>query len=361
MQFCKFGCGKEGIYKQYDGTYRCSKYYQQCPAKRKETSKKSKDNHNTKEYKEKARQNAINQFKRESKQQRKDRIEKIRKSMNMPDVIDKLKKTSSAMWSDEKLKESIISNMKKTRNNEEFKKNIRIKTIQRFRNETKADKEKRCQKISKSMKKFFLNETKEENQQRRKKHKRTIERIKKKHELFYQCEEMRYNPDKPGENEIQVHCKYEGCENSKYNNGWFTPTQKQIEQRIRDIECSNLGDGSYFYCSNDCKQKCCIFNSKGDPILKDKYTIYSSLVRTFTERTIKKHGDKIHNLEKRGLENGYDLDHIFSIYDGFLNDIDPLIISHWKNLRVVKSIENRKKREKSKISLQELLLTSRDE
>ena len=51
----------------------------------------------------------------------------------------------------------------------------------------------------------------------------------------------------------------------------------------------------------------------------------------------------------------YGLDHIFSIFDGFNNNVDPEIIGHWKNLKIIKSCENRSKSKKSFINLNELM------
>jgi len=93
---------------------------------------------------------------------------------------------------------------------------------------------------------------------------RTITMIKDRYPLFSKIEKMRYNPDKPGENEIQVHCKNHLCENSKEKEGWFTPTKIQLYERIRNIEHHGL-DNSYFYCSDKCKGECPLFNLHSDP------------------------------------------------------------------------------------------------
>ena len=88
--------------------------------------------------------------------------------------------------------------------------------------------------------------------------KNTIEKIKKQYLFFSQIEEMRYNPDKPGEKEIQVHCKNHNCPNSKEQGGWFTPTYIQLYERIRQIE-KNGQDFCYLYCSDECKNKCPLY------------------------------------------------------------------------------------------------------
>ena len=50
--------------------------------------------------------------------------------------------------------------------------------------------------------------------------------------------------------------------------------------------------------------------------------------------------------------NGVSRDHMFSVKDGFLNKIDPKIISHPANCRLVLQRENAKKRNKSCITLE---------
>ena len=102
-----------------------------------------------------------------------------------------------------------------------------------------------------------------------------IEDIIKKYSFFSQIEEMRYNPDKPEEKEIQVHCKNHNCQNSKEQNGWFTPTYTQLYERIRQVENLDGNNGSYLYCSDKCKDECPLYNLKSDPFttkLEFQYT-----------------------------------------------------------------------------------------
>jgi len=102
----------------------------------------------------------------------------------------------------------------------------------------------------------------------------SIEYINKKYPFFSQIEEMRYNTD---EKEIQVHCKNHNCLNSKEKDGWFTPTYNQLYERIRQLNQGN--DGSYFYCCDECKINCPLFNLRSDYILNNKKSnnIYTSL------------------------------------------------------------------------------------
>ena len=103
----------------------------------------------------------------------------------------------------------------------------------------------------------------------------TIEKIKERHPFFSEIEELRYNPDKPEEKEIQVHCKNNNCPNSKEKSGWFIPTSKQFKDR-KDYLTNEGEDKLNFYCSQHCKDTCPVYNSKGgDPYrnTKSPYTL----------------------------------------------------------------------------------------
>lgn len=142
----------------------------------------------------------------------------------------------------------------------------------------------------------------------------------------------------------------------KYCNKWFYPNKNQLYDRLRkfDREFETTGN-SYFYCSDNCKSKCDEFNRKVDPEQLSMFRKYSRKVWRITYQTVKKHSDKIKNLNLRGRKYGYDLDHIYSVYEGFLNGIPPKIIAHYKNLQVIPMKENRIKKFKSSISLKTLL------
>jgi len=181
----------------------------------------------------------------------------------------------------------------------------------------------------------------------------TIRNIKQKYPFFSKEEEMRYNPDKPEEKEIQVHCKYNKCKNSKENGGWFTPTYNQLYERIRALEKKDGNDGQYLYCSEKCKQSCCLYYFRSDPNILKKFEKYNKIVYKETYKTLKKY--KVKNSELRGKKHGYELDHKYSIYDGFINNVDPKIIGYYKNLEILTTTQNRIKKENSSITLEELL------
>lgn len=57
-----------------------------------------------------------------------------------------------------------------------------------------------------------------------------------------------------------------------------------------------------------------------------------------------------------GTIGAYHIDHIFSIYDGFVQGVSPLVISHRMNLQMLPWRDNVVKHNKSNVSLDELLL-----
>jgi hypothetical protein len=178
---------------------------------------------------------------------------------------------------------------------------------------------------------------------------RKIEKIKNKYIEFSKMEEMRYNPENI--REIQVHCKNSECINSKENLGWFTPTGRQLECRI--AECEKGNKKGFIYCSKKCKIDDPDFHKKIDLETRKNFLKYRRLVDRYTNISIKKYG--LINIELRGRKQGFSLDHKYSVWDGFINNIEPKIIGHIKNLKIIKINENSVKHKKSEIKIEELL------
>jgi len=253
--------------------------------------------------------------------------ENLLKIMNRPEVKEKHRKAVKKVQNQVEVKEKISKAVEETWKNLDIRKK-RIEAMNR--KELKV-------KISKAMT-------------------LTIKQIQKKYKTFAKEEEMRYNPDKPEEKEIQVHCKYSKCQNSEENGGWFTPNKDQFKNRIYALEKEDGNDGRYFYCLEECKQKCCLYYFKTDPNILTKFDQYFRKVMKQTNISIRKFSKKIKNSELRGKKYGYALDHKYSIYDGFKNDVDPEIISHWKNLECIPELENSRKNKNSSITLKYLKL-----
>ena len=207
---CDYGCGQEAKYQFKNGKWCCSKNCSSCV----EIKRKNKE---------------ANLGRIPSKETRK----KLRKS---------LRKYYSVK--ENRNKQSLI--MKKIYKEPTKRENISLRQKNRYK-----DKNER--------KKASINALNRNNII----YKRTIKKINKKYPFFSKIEEMRYNPDKPGEKEIQVHCKNHNCPNSKEKGSWFTPAGRQIESRIYHIERGN--GGCYFYCSQHCKYICPLYYLNGDP------------------------------------------------------------------------------------------------
>lgn len=73
--------------------------------------------------------------------------------------------------------------------------------------------------------------------------------------------------------------------------------------------------------------------------LRSSKRLYYDAVWKFTKQSWQEHFDQI-NPEKVDRNKNAALDHIYSIQQGFLDNIPAYIIGHWTNLRIISSIEN---------------------
>jgi len=148
--------------------------------------------------------------------------------------------------------------------------------------------------------------------------------------------------------DIKVKCKH--CEK------WFTPTFKQLSNRMKSLECienNKKGCGhDYFFCSDKCKFSSLFYYRKYGPSESESYREYRRTVDLKTQRTIKKYHDKIDNIDLRKYNS---IDHKFSVRSGYDNNVSVDIISHWKNLEVISRRLNSKKQNKCSITLENLL------
>ena len=94
-----------------------------------------------------------------------------------------------------------------------------------------------------------------------------------------------------------------------------------------------------------------IVNSMKDKI--DEWQSYHRVVSDLTTLSYLSNIDNIDPERKRGSD--FHLDHIYSIKAGFINQIDPKIIAHPRNLRILACKENLSKNAKCDITLAELL------
>jgi len=139
--------------------------------------------------------------------------------------------------------------------------------------------------------------------------------FKKKNPLLFEIEELK---EKNGK--IFGHCKNHNCPNSKEQGGWFEISNTQLFNRINSIL---YFDGSYFYCCEECKQKCPLFNLQSDPN-KTSEVIYSyTEYQTFRNEVLKRANNKceycgekathVHHSRPQKLEPFYSVDPDFGI------------------------------------------------
>ena len=126
------------------------------------------------------------------------------------------------------------------------------------------------------------------------------------------------------------YCSLECLKNSKIKR-----LEETLNKKVSDLEKEKF---LYRIYKNACsfKFKLSDYPDKFDFELIKKYGWYKA----------KNHGNNL---------NGISRDHMYSIRDGYLNKIDPKIISHPANCCLVRHNENQKKGKKSSITLDELL------
>jgi len=124
---------------------------------------------------------------------------------------------------------------------------------------------------------------------------------------------------------------YDCCSHSCSNtNKWRDP---EYNQRVSD-KISNAKSGHYKHSE--------LYNYRID-------------VKRFTRRNYKKYKNIINPKGLPLKKSKYNLDHKFSVYEGFINKIDPRIISSPYNLEVISEEDNIKKGIECSIGIKELL------
>jgi hypothetical protein len=138
-------------------------------------------------------------------------------------------------------------------------------------------------------------------------------------------------------------------------------------EKLPTVECMGLYTKVY---QNICKKTGIVFFSKTykkyhPTVYKDRdhykllcrfdFSIkeYSSWF-AYANKIIKEHGWYSPYNKKNNL-TGCSRDHLYSISDGYKNNIDPKIISHPANCHIVTHTENQKKHKNSSITLEELM------
>jgi len=228
IYLCDYGCGKEGKFQLKNGKWCCGKTFFGCENYRRKMSKKMKGVIPWNKGKNKNNSHGV-----------------FKQSIKMIEM----RKDPNSVYNSKDYKNNHLKSM----NSSHTRKKISILSLGR----TSPNKGK----LLPDSQKILIRNTL----------KMSIEEIKKKYPFFSKIEEMRYNSDKPiEEKEIQVHCKNHTCENSKEKGGWFTPSRSQFQGRKNWLE--NKGrDICYFYCSEECKQICPLYNLRSDPFKEIDY------------------------------------------------------------------------------------------
>lgn len=163
-------------------------------------------------------------------------------------------------------------------------------------------------------------------------------------------------------------------ENVKIKKGQLIITKESINKIITDsgfklirmighnkmadleIKCPNnhIYQTKYTHWKRGYRCKRCFYDTlKVDIDDIDRFEKYSKKVRLLTAITYRNNKNLIDPDNKKSKE--YHLDHIYSIADGFKNDVEPKVIASMCNLRIIDAKENLQKGIKSDITLESLL------
>lgn len=139
---------------------------------------------------------------------------------------------------------------------------------------------------------------------------------------------------------LLVNCKVCGKQFSPSNTSY-----NKISYRAEMINQGKINKG-VFLCSEKCKED--FLNQ-----YKSEYEIYCRKVWKETYKSLNRYSKKIPNIELRSKK--FHLDHKYSIHQGFQNNVNPIIIGHWKNLEIVEYMKNLKKYNRCSITLENLI------
>jgi hypothetical protein len=137
---------------------------------------------------------------------------------------------------------------------------------------------------------------------------------------------------------------HSGINNPMYGKSHSEESKKKLSER------ANKRNPACYSAATDTKI------SRGIAIPKEQksdWELYREQVLNHTYKSWQHHQDKINPL---GLERGseYELDHKFSITEGFKQGVDPAVIGHFSNLKLIPKSDNRSKRIRCSITLEDL-------
>lgn len=88
---------------------------------------------------------------------------------------------------------------------------------------------------------------------------------------------------------------------------------------------------------------------------RDGFAAYRKRVNNLTSTSYKRHSDKVNPDGLTRSRSDYNVDHVFSVLEGFKQNIPPEMIGHWTNLRMLSVKENRIKDSRCDKTLDQLV------
>ena len=154
---------------------------------------------------------------------------------------------------------------------------------------------------------------------------------------------------------------------TRKKNGIYPKHSEATKQKLREIR---TGEKNPFFGKKHKKEtfeKIRMTRIERGLIIPDDqlegYKKYNTIVRRLTRTSIRENFTST-DLLKRGKcneEGAIHVDHKYSIYQGFLDDIPPERMAHYKNLELIPAIDNSRKRMECSITKEELyMITDED-
>jgi len=110
-----------------------------------------------------------------------------------------------------------------------------------------------------------------------------LKQLQKRYPTFAKAEELREDIKTK---KLYGHCKNHNCKHSKEKGGWFELTRGQITERIRSLEHPDGSGESNFYCSEECKVECPLYNLHPMSMINNSRKMYTDQEYNIWRRTL---------------------------------------------------------------------------
>ena len=275
MRICEYGCGQKATHQFKNGKWCCEKITTKCPGLSKNHSNRMKGKNNPMYGKTHSDETKLNQ------------------SNKMKDHIP-WNKGKTDIYSDETKKKMRISAMNRT-----------------MSDETKNKISKKLKGNPSNKKGISLSQKTKNKMSKNSTITNKLFHWTTKFTFFTEIEQLRQNGNK-----IEAKCK--NC------NKWFKPTYTQLYSRATQLESLKGNDGSYLYCSDECKQECPLYHKKGiNPNKENELNYTPAEYQTFRNEVLNREdykceycGEKaihVHHSRPQKLEPFFSLDPDFGI------------------------------------------------